>query len=991
MGSALYRVFPASIADNPHFAVESLFGRATVMVMQRVWLDWHKPVIPSAAAWLLQHFRQGERCDLRHLRCVLSGARGGRLLLRELVTQASLAQIRLIPPQVWTPGKLVEKTLPTTSSIASDFECILAWMHVLQQAKTEQLTPLLPRRPAHYDGTSWYELARKIHKIATELAADQVLFADVARCTEQLNMTQESARWWALQDLHNAYTSRLHACNRIDPHEYQQEQLAKLVEGRISLPENQILILIGVVDVHRIQKSIIRCYARQHESCFALIHAPEDLSQGFDELGRLQQVFWEQRTIEVSEERIIVAQKPADQAQAVIEELRKCAGQYRPEQLTIGLGDDCLSETLIQAGIWAGLKIHDPRGFAVAKSRPYRLLSAGADWLGEPTFIHLARLLRHPDVETYLGRWMRQHMKSAEQESPQEVVSEWLSVLDRYYTEHLHSHGRGPWLGREQNRQRMQMLQRAIDELFASLDSKSMALRQWIDPILDILRKIYGRMEATSTRTADARTAAVCLEIANALRGMSQAAEDLQPAFSWQTIVHLLLMQVAGLSIPEDPRTGQIEMLGWLDLHLDSAPALFIAGFNDGAIPHAVNADAFLPDHLRTRLGLVNNARRYARDAYFLQAILASREHCTLIVGRTANDGEPLLPSRLLLAGIREKLPQRIFHLCSPNQAETWIFPYGSPSPAHKSQFTIPVAKAPEKAPEAMSVTEFAMYLRCPFRYWLRYVQGLRSIDDSAIELDAMQFGTLAHKVLQDFGQEKSIADSCDVQMLINFLDASLARHIREHFGNHPLPAIRIQWAHLRERLHGFAYQQSRHVEQGWRIHHCELVMSENSRLELPEQPPMRIRGTIDRIDRNIHTGAWMIIDYKTSESNKCPEKSHRLAKSQINDNSKSLMNRGWQDLQLPLYHYLAKQQGITGKIDLAYMNLPKRSDQGGVTVANWSAADLEDAIEVACDVVRHIRAGNFTLGDSYPAHFNDEFALICQTGVFGDELEVDL
>ena len=180
--------------------------------MKRVWLDWHKPIIPSAATWLLQHFRKGERCDLRHLRCVLPGARGGRLLLRELVAQASHEHIRLVPPQVWTPGKLVEKILPATHQIASEFECILAWTHSLQHATASQLAPLLPQVPQTYDWSTWYELARKIHGIASELAAEELTFADVARCAEAMAVTQESARWWLLHDLRDAYVQRLHRC-----------------------------------------------------------------------------------------------------------------------------------------------------------------------------------------------------------------------------------------------------------------------------------------------------------------------------------------------------------------------------------------------------------------------------------------------------------------------------------------------------------------------------------------------------------------------------------------------------------------------------------------------------------------------------------------------------------------------------------------------------------------------------------------------------------
>ena len=46
--------------------------------MHRQWLDWHKPLLPAAAAWLIGQHSDGKRCDLRQVRCVLPGTRAGR-------------------------------------------------------------------------------------------------------------------------------------------------------------------------------------------------------------------------------------------------------------------------------------------------------------------------------------------------------------------------------------------------------------------------------------------------------------------------------------------------------------------------------------------------------------------------------------------------------------------------------------------------------------------------------------------------------------------------------------------------------------------------------------------------------------------------------------------------------------------------------------------------------------------------------------------------
>jgi inactivated superfamily I helicase len=160
-----------------------------------------------------------------------------------------------------------------------------------------------------------------------------------------------------------------------------------------------------------------------------------------------------------------------------------------------------------------------------------------------------------------------------------------------------------------------------------------------------------------------------------------------------------VLAQIAGLRVPEDPRAGQVEMLGWLDLHHDPAPILILAGFNDGAIPQAVSADAFLPDGLREHLGILSNGRRYARDLYLLEAIRHSRERVTFIAGRQAADGEPLTPSRLLLAGEQHLLPARVLRLCDPEHALRRNLPYGAPPAGGCLGFRIPDARPTRSAP----------------------------------------------------------------------------------------------------------------------------------------------------------------------------------------------------------------------------------------------------------------------------------------------------
>ncbi|MBL9107154.1 MAG: PD-(D/E)XK nuclease family protein [Myxococcales bacterium] len=971
--------------------------------MHREWLDWQRPLLPAAAAWLVARHRDGQRCDLRRVRCVLPGSRAGRLLLHTLLAQCAQAGLRLVPPQVLTPGSLVDELVPRSSETASALECSLAWMHVLREARPEQIAALLPARPDAQDWPAWHELAGQIAGIVEELAGDLLSLRDVARVAARMDMEREAERWAVLELLEQRYRERLKRCGRVDPHERRRQAIATLVDADVPVDPEGSLVLIGVVDLARIQRAVVRAYG---DRASALVHAPEDLAGGFDGDGCLERSFWTGRIVHVPDSQLVIADRPGDQAQAVVEGLVELGGRYRPEQVTIGLGDDKLGPTMVQAGEWANLVVHDPRGHLVLRGRPFRLLDAGLEWVRDPRFAAFSALLRHPDVEAWVRRQLGSRKPTTvDAEAVQPVLSdspepteaevaaapapvqedipyvEWLTVLDRYYTDHLHDTGGGPWLGDERTVKKMDMLFEIVSRLFAPLDGPRRPLTEWFEPVLEVLRGAYGHLDINTPHPRDARVAATCLEIARTLGGLTGAAAELQPQVDGPTALRLVLSQVAGLRIPEDPRSGQVEMLGWLDLHHDPAPVLILAGFNDGAIPQAVSADAFLPDSLREHLGILSNGRRYARDLYLLEAIRRSRERVTFIAGRQAADGEPLTPSRLLLAGEQHLLPGRILRLCDPANAIRRNLPYGAPPSGSTSGFRVPETPGLQIDLEAMTVTEFGWYLRCPFRYWLKYIRRLREVEDSAVELDALQFGNLTHTVLQRFGEDPIFADSTDPERITKCLEELLADSARADFGTQPLPAIRIQLARLRERLRTFARHQARRRLEGWKIHRCEFELPESTWLEIPEQAPMRIKGKIDRIDQSERDGSWMIIDYKTSEAGKTPDKTHKASRNS---------GRVWDDLQLPLYRHLAAQHGYTGPIQLAYMNLPKKPEQEALHVARWSPADLDDAIGTARDIVRNIRAGRFEMAEDFPARFEDPFANICQTRVFGggDDLE---
>ncbi len=119
----------------------------------------------------------------------------------------------------------------------------------------------------------------------------------------------------------------------------------------------------------------------------------------------------------------------------------------------------------------------------------------------------------------------------------------------------------------------------------------------------------------------------------------------LMPEVPAADAIGLTLSALKRETIPSAIDEPAVELLGWLELPLDDAPALVVTSFNDGTVPQAVNSDPFLPNTMRGVLKLDDNERRYARDAYALAVLQASRRRLDLIVGQRTSDGDPLAPS----------------------------------------------------------------------------------------------------------------------------------------------------------------------------------------------------------------------------------------------------------------------------------------------------------------------------------------------------------
>ena len=300
-------------------------------------------------------------------------------------------------------------------------------------------------------------------------------------------------------------------------------------------------------------------------------------------------------------------------------------------------------------------------------------------------------------------------------------------------------------------------------------------------------------------------------------------------------------------------------------------------------------------------------------------------------------------------------------------RAQTRYWLGASTSAPKHQQLPIPEIAEGTVRLDAMSVTVFKQYLECPYRFYLSRVLHLESVDDQAEELDAASFGSQVHTLLEQFGTS-DLRNSTDADQIRQFLRQSLDAWLKEL--DERMPAVRIQAEQIWLRLDRFAQLQARRASEGWQI----LAVEKRLQCEIEvDGEPFTLKGMIDRIDIRDQSEI-AIWDYKTS--NLLPHNAHFKK------------NKGWINLQLPLYRYLARALPELAERDLnsaqlGYILLPKKIDKVSFATAAWDSNQLAQADEVMREVVRNVRAGRFWPPAETAPEWTEALAGICQDHVF--------
>jgi ATP-dependent helicase/nuclease subunit B len=434
----------------------------------------------------------------------------------------------------------------------------------------------------------------------------------------------------------------------------------------------------------------------------------------------------------------------------------------------------------------------------------------------------------------------------------------------------------------------------------------------------------------------------------------------------------------------QPPADRVIDVQGWLELLYEPGAHLVICGMNESFIPSRSGGESWLSENTRKILGLSSVSDRHARDAYLLHAMLMMRKtsgSAHLICGKNGTGGEPYLPSRLLLQVPRNELAgtvRNLFREIEPPESNLiWSRDFLWQSPAIE-------------LPDHFGVTSLRDYLACPFRFYLKHLARMTEPAPDRREMDARDFGNIAHLVVETWGNDPDANKLTDPTKLTAYLEATLDSVIFREFGKKPPLAIRIQTQALRQRLEWFAARQAEAAADGW-----EVIAIER-KFAIPSGE-LTIRGKIDRIDRHRDTHQLRVIDYKTGDVKKDVEAEHRrkiTANSALpshiaadappfhsgTDNKGKPADFIWQNLQLPLYALAESMAEAAGpEIPIpCYIHLGKTEENVKFTTwDSFSESDLTSAQACADWIIAAITQRQFWPPAEKVTY--DDFAILSQ------------
>ena len=928
------------------------------------------PILKGLAEYLIteQDAVQGE-VDLESTLVVLPTKRARRLFEHFLLDAAEQQGVLVVPPEISTPGRMIDRFVLPTGCPASKV--------ALELIDRQVWLGLAPSERESVEGDKITEngreaLLRRIGQLHADACEAQLDFSSILKnIPEGVAGGEERGRWEVLVKWQKARSQKLVELGLQCPYAH---RVQSVLEGNVSCgPYQRVILIDGESTPLRV--AFLEALDQLGISIERVV--PEgDLPGEVDPLRGACMAAWSDPKMGLSDTHIHVADGPQDVG-SLLAGIVQASGVQRTSDITIVCPDASLEASLQSVLPELGVPARVSNAGLLLDGALGRLLHAILGILGGG-WSEVESALRLPGFASFV--------------QVEERVLEEVDQSRRLCVGiHLDDEKMG---GRVDTPRSVSDLRSRIFQILQPLRDASGAVAA--DAVAELTCQLLDQNLPERARGENKEVAA---SIQRCLEDFRSAPPHLIQEVDAATLLRMMLRSLSSESLTPDPEDSDVEIVGWMESAFDPAPLRIVVGMNESMIPQMPAPEPLLPDSLKDECGLAGQRSRTARDAWLLWLLEASRSSSSevhYVVARESPQGDRLLPSRLLLPDLPETV-ERLPRLLCGELVDSMRVASDPPSAKDEPQ-NMDFPMVPVALPEVnrVSVTEFRVWLDSPLRFILKKLRLDQTVTPWRAELDAMAFGNLIHGALECWGLEEISTGptTCATQIYAGF-ESHLQAYANEMFGKKRPPALQLQIHIAQSRLKALSVHQQELALQGWHVEQVELHFTDRPSTESDVRPTIAplirnvapeilVTGKIDRVDRH-RDGQRRAFDYKTgNDGTKTAEKTHRIVSKEGEIQ--------WLDLQLPLYRQRLLEDG-TGDVEVGFILLPQHLKKTKVDLLQWGAADYDSANDCADDILQ--RLGQL---DSIPlcaseledqgSYDRDRFGVLWGEGLRGLEFE---
>ena len=333
--------------------------------------------------------------------------------------------------------------------------------------------------------------------------------------------------------------------------------------------------------------------------------------------------------------------------------------------------------------------------------------------------------------------------------------------------------------------------------------------------------------------------------------------------------IQKILLQLMGrkeVSLKGEPLTG-IQVMGMLETRNLDFERVIILGANEGILPKTGFQESFIPYDLRSAYKLPLQRTKTAVTSYHFFRLLQRTRHAVMIynsVPDVMGGGEV---SRFVLQ-IENELTKR-----NP-QIRVIRKMVNVPIARLGNTQEITILKEPDvirqlekMAERGVSPSALNTYVRCPLQFYYRYVAKIEVPEQPEVSVQSDTFGSVVHGVLEKLYKthKGKLINSKKLKTdLQQNLEAFLLQEFRKNYGSHDLKYGRnlLIYNVAKQYVERFVLNDIRMLNKEPLV----LVGTEkavSATIDV-DGHPVKLKGFIDRIDKNPGNGKIRIIDYKT-------------------------------------------------------------------------------------------------------------------------------